>query len=92
VEIPPERKRDWLDEKGGRFNLAAFARHLGQPSVIEPALGVWSFGEPVRSGRDTEGSGPVPAPDFTLPDLDGRLHSLSRYRGKKVFLFCWASW
>ena len=32
------------------------------------------------------------APDFTLPDLDGRLHSLSDYRGKKVFLVSWASW
>ncbi|MCC7122956.1 MAG: redoxin domain-containing protein [Gammaproteobacteria bacterium] len=32
------------------------------------------------------------APDFTLPDLDGRLHSLSDYRGKKVFLFSWGSY
>jgi peroxiredoxin len=32
------------------------------------------------------------APDFTLPDLDGRMHSLSDYRGKKVFLLAWASW
>ena len=26
------------------------------------------------------------APDFTLPDLDGRAHSLSQYRGKLVVL------
>jgi len=32
------------------------------------------------------------APDFTLPDLDGKLHSLSDYRGKKVLLMSWASW
>ena len=32
------------------------------------------------------------APDFTLPDLDGNLYSLSDFRGKKVFLLCWASW
>ena len=32
------------------------------------------------------------APDFTLPDLDGKLHSLSDYRGKKVVLMSWASW
>ena len=31
-------------------------------------------------------------PAFSLPDLDGKLHSLSAYRGRKVFLFCWASW
>ena len=32
------------------------------------------------------------APDFTLPDLDGRLHRLSEHRGKKVFLIAYASW
>ncbi len=32
------------------------------------------------------------APDFTLPDLEGRLHSLSDHRGKKVFLVAYASW
>ena len=32
------------------------------------------------------------APDFTLPDIEGKLHSLSDFRGKKVFLATWASW
>lgn len=32
------------------------------------------------------------APDFTLPDLDGRSHTLSAYRGKKVLLVAYASW
>jgi peroxiredoxin len=32
------------------------------------------------------------APDFTLPDIDGQLHSLSDFLGKKVFLVTWASW
>lgn len=32
------------------------------------------------------------APDFTLPDLDGRLHTLSAHRGKKVLLVAYASW
>lgn len=27
------------------------------------------------------------APDFTLPDQDGKLHSLKDYRGKKVILY-----
>ena len=27
------------------------------------------------------------APDFTLPDQDGKLHSLSGYRGKRVILY-----
>ena len=32
------------------------------------------------------------APDFTLPDLSGRPHSLVDYRGRKVLLATWASW
>ena len=31
-------------------------------------------------------------PDFLLPDLDGGFIRLSDYRGKKVFLFHFASW
>ncbi len=27
------------------------------------------------------------APDYTLPDQNGDMHSLADYRGKKVFLF-----
>jgi len=32
------------------------------------------------------------APDFSLPDLSGRIHSLAEHRGKKVLLVAWASW
>ncbi len=30
--------------------------------------------------------------DFTLPDLDGKTHSLSDYRGKWVLVNYWATW
>ena len=30
--------------------------------------------------------------DFTLPDIDGRAHSLSDYRGKWVLVNYWATW
>jgi hypothetical protein len=32
------------------------------------------------------------APEFTLPDVAGRPHSLSEHRGRKVLLLAWASW
>jgi cytochrome c-type biogenesis protein len=32
------------------------------------------------------------APDFTLPDANGKMHSLSDFKGKKVLLVTWASW
>lgn len=34
----------------------------------------------------------VPAPNITLPTLDGRHFSLGEHRGKVVFLDFWASW
>ncbi len=33
-----------------------------------------------------------PAPDFTLPTLDGHTVSLADYKGKRVVLTFWASW
>jgi hypothetical protein len=90
VPVPANRKAEWVDDERG-LDLTAFAAHLGQSVIRDAAHGAWSFGPEARSAG-AGGSGPVAAPDFTLPDLDGKLHSLSAYRGRKVFLFCWASW
>jgi len=79
----------WKDAQG-RVDLAAFARYMGQPTVRDDAAGAWAFGDSVNARRD--GLMSLEAPDFTLPDLDGKLHSLSDYRGKKVFLFSWGSY
>ncbi len=32
------------------------------------------------------------APDFTLPDMDGEMFSLSSYKGKTVIINFWATW
>lgn len=79
----------WLDNEG-RVDLAAFAHHMGQPATREEAHGAWAFGESVNTRRDALFS--LQAPDFTLPDIDGQMHSLSDYRGKKVFLYSWGSY
>jgi peroxiredoxin len=34
----------------------------------------------------------VPAPNFTLPDLDGKMVSLADYKGKVILLNIWATW
>lgn len=46
------------------------------------------------AGCSKENSAPAQplAADFTLRDLDGKLHKLSDYRGKVVFLNFWATW
>jgi peroxiredoxin len=36
-------------------------------------------------------NGPI-APDFTLPDLDGRMVNLSSFKGKVVIVNIWATW
>src|SRR5216117_806471 len=60
------------------------------PLVRRAEHGVWVCG-PAGELRDAARRS-LAAPDFTLPDLDGRLHSLSELRGRKVLLNSWASW
>ncbi len=35
---------------------------------------------------------PVPAPDFTLEDMDGEKYTLSSLRGKVIMINFWATW
>lgn len=83
---------DWTRGTGGdlRVSLTRLARQLGLPVVASPAHGVWAVGEAAEDVGERLQS--LEAPDFTLPDLDGRRHSPSDFRGRKVFLLAWASW
>ena len=76
--------------RGGRVDVAAFWRHLGNPVVSDRAGGAWVLGT-AAGDRQAALTG-LQAPDFVLPDLAGTPHRLSDYRGKKVFLTTWASW
>jgi AhpC/TSA family len=91
--LPQSRQSEFLRDESGKswFNLTAFARLMGQPVAHDDAdaHSAWYFG--VRSDQRRQLAS-LEAPDFTLPDLDGKLHSLSDFRGKKVFLVTWASW
>ncbi len=35
---------------------------------------------------------PIPAPDFTLPDINGNMVNLSDFKGQVVLLDFWATW
>lgn len=76
--------------KDGAVNVAAFWARMGAPVAMSDTGDAWSLGEAADARADQLAS--LDAPDFALPDLDGRAHRLSDYRGKKVFLATWASW
>ena len=89
VPLPASRTAEF-QRPGDRFNLAALARQIGQPFAADEGHAVWSFAPtPEAIGGKLR---TLEAPDFTLPDLDGKPHSLSDYRGRKVLLMSWASW
>jgi hypothetical protein len=89
VPLPPARRAK-LRRPDGAINVAALARQRGQAVVHDAEGTVWVCGESGEIGAATVRS--LAAPDFTLPDLEGRPHRLSSWRGTKVLLNSWASW
>jgi hypothetical protein len=85
----PVRDRAKLVGADG-VDLAELARVLDRPFAAEPAAGLAVLGTAAGDRRARMTS--LEAPDFTLPDLGGALHSLSDHRGKKRLLIAWASW
>ena len=88
--VPKARGAAFLSEQRSTtwFNLSEFARLLRQPTAREKD--VWYFGP--RPDEQNAFISSLVAPDFKLPDMNGRPHSLSDFRGKKVLLLTWASW
>jgi hypothetical protein len=76
--------------RGDAVDVAALWRHMGHPVVRDDAGCAWVLGTGARERADALRS--LEAPDFALPDLAGRVHALSAYRGRKVLLATWASW
>jgi hypothetical protein len=73
----------------GRLDLAAVADALDRPFSVDPASGVAAVGEPRQARRRTLDGQAAP---FTLPDLDGEMHALGEWRGRKKLLIAFASW
>lgn len=88
VPVPPGRDGEFA--RGGEVDLAAFWRLMGKPLLRDEAGATWLLGEDAAS--HAEAMRTLEAPDFALPDLDGRVHRLSDYRGHRVLLVTWASW
>jgi len=75
---------------GDEINASGLWTALERPVLHDNAYATWMLGEGAQDrSRQLES---LVAPDFSLPDIDGNLHSLSDYRGKKVMIASWASW
>jgi hypothetical protein len=88
IPIPRGREAEFV--RDGALDVAAFWRHAGHPVVRDETGETWVLG--TGAGERARALRSLQAPDFALPDLDGRLHALSDHRGQKVFLVTWASW
>lgn len=85
----PVRGKAFVDATGN-VDAEAFWRFMGNPVVHDNARETFVLG----TGADARNQSleTLDAPDFSLPDVDGRTHALSDHRGKKVLLVTWASW
>ena len=88
VPLGDALRKKWVE--GGDVNVSGLWKALGRPVLRDAAATTWMLGEAAED-RSQQLLATL-APDFTLPDITGKLHSLSDYRGKKVFLSTWASW
>jgi hypothetical protein len=90
--IPEKRKGEFLSRKGGAswFNLTEFAALIKQPVARDEKNSVWFFGPRAQSHEAYLET--LEAPNFTLPDVNGKQRSLADFRGRKVMLVTWASW
>ena len=84
--------RDELQEVNGKTyaSVRALAGAIGLQVGYDmdlQAVHLSSSGAEALSARVGQ-----PAPDFTLPDLDGNPVSLSGFRGRTVVWYNWASW
>jgi len=78
-----------LGEREG-VELAKRAESAGRPVAVDLDERAAYLGVTARERAAALAS--LEAPDFTLPDLEGRPHSLVQHRGRKVLLVAYASW
>ena len=88
VCIPIGNQPELITSQG--IDLMGLGEVLGRPVAVDPEESAASFGAETDSRHSQLAEGI--APDFTLPDLSGKEHSLSSFRGKKVLLIAYASW
>lgn len=88
VPLPKDTQDHYL--KQDTVNVSALWSLMGKPAVASKDRQTWFLGE--GAADRNEGLKGLEAPDFTLPDFSGKLHSLTDFRRMRVLLITWASW
>jgi hypothetical protein len=88
VPTPAGQAEDYV--RDDNVNVSAFWNLMGKPAAASQPGDAWVLGEGAEARNDALLS--LEAPNFTLPDFNGKLHSLTDFRRKRVLLITWASW
>jgi hypothetical protein len=88
VCIPVRDRVSLVSDPG--LDLERLAALWDRPLAVDAGERCAALGEGHLSRASRLAS--LEAPDFELPDLDGRTHRLSDQRGRKVLLIAYASW
>ena len=75
---------------GEAIDIAEFARVTGRNVIIDANRNVLAMGEQASSRSASMAT--LDAPNFTLPDINGNLVSLSDFAKRKKLLLAWSSW
>ncbi len=92
VPVPDARRAALIRDgaSGTLLDLTEFARLIEQPFAHDEKNGIWYFGPAGWDWKTKLTS--RRAPDFVLPDLAGKPHTLSELLGRRILLLFWASW
>ena len=85
----PSDHNVWLEEGTDKFSVKPFEKPQAHVSAI-PQSAIPQAVESIPSDVQTWLVVPVDAPDFSLPDLSGKVHSLSSTRDKPALLHFWS--
>ena len=75
---------------GTAIDVAEFARVTGRNMVVDASRNVVAIGEQASSRAALMAT--LDAPNFTLPDINGNLVSLSDFANRKKLILAWSSW